>query len=73
VYTNNPHTVDNFKKATTEYIQIVDRAILKTVFENTVRPVNKCLESGGLNFEDYLYLSIWYLLGAMYLFDHSVY
>ena len=31
----------------TEYIQNVDRAILNTVFENTVRRVNKCLETGG--------------------------
>jgi len=27
-----------------EYIRNVDRAILNTVFENTVRRVNKCLE-----------------------------
>jgi hypothetical protein len=30
-----------------EYIRNVDRAILNTVFENTVRRVNKCLETGG--------------------------
>jgi len=33
--------------AITEYIRNVDRAILNTVFENTVRTVNKCLETGG--------------------------
>jgi hypothetical protein len=32
----------------------VDRAILNTVFENTVRRVNKCLETGGGHFEHYL-------------------
>jgi hypothetical protein len=47
VYSNNPHTVDDFKMALTEYIQNVDRAILNTVFENTVRRVNKCLVTGG--------------------------
>jgi hypothetical protein len=30
----------------TEYIRNVDRAILNTVFENTVRRVNKCLVIG---------------------------
>jgi hypothetical protein len=38
----------------TEYIRNVDRAILNTVFENTVRRVNKCLETGGGHFEDNL-------------------
>jgi len=33
--------------AITEYIQNVDRALLNTVFENTVRRVNKCLENGA--------------------------
>jgi hypothetical protein len=46
VYSNIPHTVD-LKMAITEYIRNVDRAILSTVFENTVRRVNKCLETGG--------------------------
>ena len=32
--------------AMTEYIRNADRAILNTVFENTVRRVNKCLENG---------------------------
>jgi hypothetical protein len=38
--------------AITEYIRNVDRATLNTVFENTVRYYNKCLETGGdtLNF-----------------------
>jgi hypothetical protein len=31
------------KMAITEYIRNVDRAILNTVFENTVQRVNKCL------------------------------
>jgi len=33
--------------AITEYVRNVDRAILNTDFENTVRRVNKCLETGG--------------------------
>ena len=32
----------------------MDRAILNTVFENTVRRVNKWLEIGGGHFEHYL-------------------
>jgi hypothetical protein len=42
------------KMAITEYIRNVDRAILNTVFENTVRCVNKCLETGRGHFEHYL-------------------
>ena len=38
----------------TEHIQNADRAILNTVFENTVRRVNKCLETGRGHFEHYL-------------------
>jgi hypothetical protein len=38
----------------TEYIWNVDRAILNTVFENTVRLVNKYLETGREHFEHYL-------------------
>jgi hypothetical protein len=38
------------KMAITEYIQNVDRAILNAVFENTVRLVNKCMETGGGHF-----------------------
>jgi hypothetical protein len=30
---NNPHTIDEFKMAITEYIRNADRAILNTVFE----------------------------------------
>jgi hypothetical protein len=30
-----------------EYIRNVDLAMLNMVFENTVRHVNKCLETGG--------------------------
>ena len=54
LYSNTPHTVDDLKMAITEYIRNVDRAILNTVFENTVRRVNKCLETGGGHFEHYL-------------------
>jgi hypothetical protein len=45
VYLNNPHTTDYFKMAITEHIRNVDRTVLKTVFENTVRRVNKFLET----------------------------
>jgi hypothetical protein len=54
VYSNNPHTIDELKMAITECIRDVDRAILNTVFENTVRRVSKCLETGGGHFEHYL-------------------
>ena len=53
-YLNNPHTIHDLKMANTEYIRNVERAILNTVFENTVRRVNKCLETGGGHFEHYL-------------------
>ena len=46
-------TIDYLKMAITEYIRNVDRSILNTVFENTVRRVNKCLETGGGHFEHY--------------------
>jgi 23S rRNA maturation-related 3'-5' exoribonuclease YhaM len=49
-----PHTTDELKLVITEYIRNVDRAILDTVFENTVGRVNKCLEIGGGHFEHYL-------------------
>ena len=49
-----PHTIDELKIAITEYIQNVDGAIMNAVFENTVRRVNKCLETGGGHFEHYL-------------------
>jgi hypothetical protein len=42
------------KMTITEYIRNVHRAILNTVFENTVRRVNKCLETGEGHFEYYL-------------------
>jgi hypothetical protein len=54
VYSNNPHTIDDLKMAITEYVRNVDRAILNTVFENTVLHVNKCLETGGRRFGHYL-------------------
>jgi hypothetical protein len=48
------YTTDELKMPITEHIRNVDRAILNTVFENTVRCVNKCLETGGGHFEHYL-------------------
>ena len=48
------YTTDELKMAITEYIRNVDRAILNTVFENTVWHVSKCLETGGGHFEHYL-------------------
>jgi len=40
--------------AITEYIRNVDRATLNTVFENTIRRVNKYLETDGGHFEHFL-------------------
>jgi hypothetical protein len=54
VYSNNPHTTDDLQLAITEYIRKVHRAILNTVFENTVQRVNKCLETDRGHFEHYL-------------------
>jgi hypothetical protein len=54
VYSKNPYTTDDLKMAITEHIRNVDRAILNTVFENTVRRVNKRLEAGGGHTEHYL-------------------
>jgi len=51
---NNPHTIDELKTAITKYVWNVDRTIPNTVFENTVRRVSKCLETGGGHFEHYL-------------------
>jgi hypothetical protein len=48
------HTIHDLKMAIAEYIWNVYCAILNTVFENTVRLVNKCLETGGGHFEHYL-------------------
>jgi hypothetical protein len=50
--------IEDLKMAITEYIRNVDRAILNPVFENTIQRVNKCLETGGGNFEHYLLLSV---------------
>jgi len=55
---DNPNTTDDLKMAITEYIRNVDRAILNTIFENTVRCVNKFLETGGGHFEHYLEISV---------------
>jgi len=49
-----PHTIDELKMAIAEYIWNVGRAIMNTVFKNTVRRVNKCLEIGGGHLEHYL-------------------
>jgi hypothetical protein len=73
LYSNNPHTIDDFKMAITKYIRNVDRAIPNTVFENTVRRVNKCLETGGEHFEHYLLLSVLQSSGAQRPSDHSVF
>jgi hypothetical protein len=53
VYCTNPQTIDDLNMTITEYIRDVDRAILNTVFENTVRRVNTCLGPGGGHFEHY--------------------
>jgi hypothetical protein len=47
LYSNISLTIDELKMAITEYIRNVCRAVLNTVFENTVQRVNKCLETGG--------------------------
>ena len=54
VYSNNPHTIDELKMAITEYIRNMDRVIPNTVFENTVRCVNKCPETGWGHSEHYM-------------------
>jgi hypothetical protein len=51
LYPDNPHAIDDLKMVITEYVWNADRAILNTVFENTVRRVDKCLETGGGHFE----------------------
>jgi hypothetical protein len=58
LYSNNPHTVDDLKMTITEYIRNVNRAVLNTAFENTVLRVNKCLETGRGQFENYLQISV---------------
>jgi hypothetical protein len=44
------YTTDELKMAITEYIRNVDRAILNTVFENTVRRVNNVWRLAGDTF-----------------------
>jgi 6-pyruvoyl-tetrahydropterin synthase len=51
---NNTHKIDDLKMAIPEYIRDVDHALLNTVFKNTVRRVDKCLETGGGHFKHYL-------------------
>jgi hypothetical protein len=54
---NTDRTILNTDRAilnTDRAVLNTDRAILNTVFENTVRRVNKCLETGGGHFEHYL-------------------
>jgi hypothetical protein len=38
----------------TKHIRNLDSAILDTLFENTVRRVNKCLKTGGGHIEHYM-------------------
>jgi hypothetical protein len=52
ILNNADHAVLN--NADRAVLNNADRAILNTVFENTVRGVNKCLETGGGQFEHYL-------------------
>jgi hypothetical protein len=52
--TSNPHTIYDLKMAVTEHIRNVNRGILNAIFENRVRRVNKCLETGGGHFGHYL-------------------
>jgi hypothetical protein len=47
----NMQKFDDLQMTVTEYIRNVNSAILKRVFENTVRHVNKCLETGEGHFE----------------------
>jgi hypothetical protein len=54
VYSNNRLTIDDMNTANTEYIQNADRAIQSMLFENTVGRVNKCVQTGGGQFEHYL-------------------
>ena len=54
VYSNKPQTTDDLKVAITEYIRNADRVLLNTVFDNTVRRVNKCPETRREHFEHYL-------------------
>jgi len=54
VYSNNSNTIDELKMAITEYIRNADRAILNTLFENTVRRFSKCLDTGGGHLEHYV-------------------
>jgi hypothetical protein len=48
-----PKKIDDLMMAITEHIRNVNRAVLNTAFENTIRRVNKCLETGGRHFEHY--------------------
>jgi 6-pyruvoyl-tetrahydropterin synthase len=64
---NNPHNFDDLKMAITEYIRNVDSAILNTVFKNTVRRINKCLETDWLHFEHYIYTYI-YIYTQIYIY-----
>jgi hypothetical protein len=73
VYSNDPHTIDDLKMTITEYILNADRAVPNTVFENTVRRVNKCLETGGGHENitcNFLYCNH---QAHIDFFDHSVY
>jgi len=52
--TKNMQKYGTLNSFITEYIRNVDSVTLNTVFENTVRRVNICLETGGGHFEHYL-------------------
>ena len=72
VYWNNPKTIDDLKMAITEHIRTVDRAVLNTVFENTVRRVNKCLETGVGTIWTLIVTFCIVIIRCTETFDHSV-
>jgi len=47
MYSNNSQPTDDLKMAITEYIRNVDRAMLNTVFENTVRRIKDVWRLAG--------------------------
>ena len=53
-------TTEELKRAITDYIRNIGCAILNTVFENTVRSVNKCLKTRGGHFVLYITCNILY-------------
>jgi hypothetical protein len=70
-YSNNPHTIDDLKMAITEYIRNADRAILNTVFENTVRRLINVWRLAGVTLN--ITCSFVYCNHQVHrLFDHPV-